>query len=315
MRTGTSPKSPCPEGFAWLSFVLEYLNVGKRAGAFDLWVDAQMMGGANWRADIKAKLGVCDIFILLVSARSMASDFILDEELPVIRERDAKGESVHIYPVLLTPTPIIGLDNVRDKNIRPRDAQPLSKFSMEHDRPQKMSEIADEIAKLAAQISRGSGPGGGPSSTAARLTKIDIGHLPETSYKNLVGRDAELARLDAAWANPEVNILSLVAEGGAGKSALLNEWLTRLRRDNYRGAEVVLGWSFYSQGTQGARDLGRSRSSIGRWSSSAQSAEVEQREREGRGDRRGDDAAARAARARRRRAVAARPRRPPSREN
>jgi hypothetical protein len=243
------PEKPGPEGFAWLSFVLEYLSVGKRAGAFDLWVDTQMMGSANWREDIRAKLGVCDIFILLVSDRSMASDFILDEELPVIRERDAKGEAVHIYPVLLTPTPIVGLDHVRDKNIRPRDAQPLSKFSIEHDRREKMSEIADEIAKLAGQISGSAGSGGRASSTAARLTKIDIGHLPETSYKTLVGRDAELARLDAAWTNPEVNILSLVAEGGAGKSALLNEWLTLLRRENYRGAEVVLGWSFYSQGT------------------------------------------------------------------
>ena len=53
-----------------------------------------------------------------------------------------------------------------------------------------------------------------------------------------------------AWADPKTNILSLVAEGGAGKSALVNEWLTRLRTDNYRGADAVLGWSFYSQGTK-----------------------------------------------------------------
>src|ERR1700720_170308 len=46
------------------------------------------------------------------------------------------------------------------------------------------------------------------------------------------------------------NILSLVAEGGAGKSALVNEWLQRIQADNYRGAEAVLGWSFYSQGTK-----------------------------------------------------------------
>ena len=117
-----------------------------------------------------------------------------------------------------------------------------------------MTKIADEIAALARRIAgrRGvttSDRAAAKSSTAARLAKIDIGHLPETSYKTLVGRDAELARLDAAWENPVVNMLSLVAEGGAGKSALLNEWLTLLRRDNYRGAEVVLGWSFYSQGT------------------------------------------------------------------
>src|SRR3984893_13126168 len=46
------------------------------------------------------------------------------------------------------------------------------------------------------------------------------------------------------------NILSLVAEGGAGKSALVNEWLKRMQADNYRGAEAVLGWSFYSQGSK-----------------------------------------------------------------
>ena len=56
--------------------------------------------------------------------------------------------------------------------------------------------------------------------------------------------------LDAEWEDPNVNILSLVAEGGAGKSALVNEWLTRLRAENYRGAEAVLGWSFYSQGSK-----------------------------------------------------------------
>ncbi len=49
---------------------------------------------------------------------------------------------------------------------------------------------------------------------------------------------------------PKINILSLIAEGGAGKSALVNEWLKRLQADNYRGADAVLGWSFYSQGTK-----------------------------------------------------------------
>ena len=46
------------------------------------------------------------------------------------------------------------------------------------------------------------------------------------------------------------NILSLVAEGGAGKSALVNEWLKRLRAKGYRGATIVLGWSFFSQGSK-----------------------------------------------------------------
>ena len=31
---------------------------------------------------------------------------------------------------------------------------------------------------------------------------------------------------------------------------MVNEWLTRLQADRYRGADCVLGWSFYSQGSK-----------------------------------------------------------------
>ena len=65
-----------------------------------------------------------------------------------------------------------------------------------------------------------------------------------------MGRDAELKRLDDAWADPRTNVISLVAEGGAGKSALVNEWLKRMQADDYSGADAVLGWSFYSQGSK-----------------------------------------------------------------
>jgi hypothetical protein len=81
---------------------------------------------------------------------------------------------------------------------------------------------------------------------------VHITHLPETGYQRLVGRDAELKRLDRAWLDAKINILSLVAEGGAGKSALVNEWIKRMQAYDYPGAETVLGWSFYSQGTESA---------------------------------------------------------------
>src|SRR5262249_34946267 len=55
--------------------------------------------------------------------------------------------------------------------------------------------------------------------------------------------------LDKAWADPHTNIVAFVAWGGVGKSALVNHWLMRLEQENYRGAERVYAWSFYSQGT------------------------------------------------------------------
>jgi tetratricopeptide (TPR) repeat protein len=79
--------------------------------------------------------------------------------------------------------------------------------------------------------------------------KISIARLP-VSGPNLFGRDAELQLLDEAWANPNTNIITFVAWGGVGKTALVNHWVKQdMALDNYRGAEHVYGWSFYSQGT------------------------------------------------------------------
>lgn len=78
--------------------------------------------------------------------------------------------------------------------------------------------------------------------------KISISRLPVTG-RELFGRDEKLNQLDAAWDDPGTHILSLVAWGGVGKSALVNHWLGRMARDDYRGAKLVYAWSFYSQGT------------------------------------------------------------------
>lgn len=79
--------------------------------------------------------------------------------------------------------------------------------------------------------------------------RISIARLP-TSGAELFGRETELKLLDDAWANPTINIVSFVAWGGVGKTALVNHWLKRrMARDNFRGAERVYGWSFFSQGS------------------------------------------------------------------
>jgi tetratricopeptide (TPR) repeat protein len=72
--------------------------------------------------------------------------------------------------------------------------------------------------------------------------------LPITSHE-LFGRERELRQLRLAW-EANTRVVSVVAVGGAGKSALVNRWLREMRDDDYRGAERVLIWSFYSQGTR-----------------------------------------------------------------
>ena len=80
--------------------------------------------------------------------------------------------------------------------------------------------------------------------------KISISRLPITG-SDVFGREEDIAFLDRAWANKEVNVVTIVAWAGVGKSTLINHWLRRMATEHYRSAELIFGWSFYRQGTSG----------------------------------------------------------------
>ena len=86
----------------------------------------------------------------------------------------------------------------------------------------------------------------------ARLApkKISVARLPVTG-SDVFGREEDIAFLDRAWANKDVNVVTIVAWAGVGKSTLVNHWLRRMAAEHYRSAELVFGWSFYRQGTSG----------------------------------------------------------------
>jgi Protein kinase domain len=80
--------------------------------------------------------------------------------------------------------------------------------------------------------------------------KISVARLPVTG-SDVFGREEDLAFLDAAWANQHINIVTIVAWAGVGKSTLVNHWHGRMAAEHYRSAELVFGWSFYRQGSSG----------------------------------------------------------------
>ncbi|MDQ1352918.1 MAG: hypothetical protein QG657_3224, partial [Acidobacteriota bacterium] len=67
------------------------------------------------------------------------------------------------------------------------------------------------------------------------MDNISLSRLPVTGDR-LFGREKELKMLDEAWADCQTDILTLVAWGGVGKTALVNQWLNRMKTDNYLGA-------------------------------------------------------------------------------
>ena len=74
--------------------------------------------------------------------------------------------------------------------------------------------------------------------------------MPVTG-SDVFGREDDIAFLDRAWADKDVNVVTIVAWAGVGKSTLVNHWLRQMAAKHYRSAELVFGWSFYRQGTSG----------------------------------------------------------------
>ena len=80
--------------------------------------------------------------------------------------------------------------------------------------------------------------------------KVSVARLPITGSE-VFGREEDIAFLDAAWTNQSINVVTIVAWAGVGKSTLVNHWLGGMAAEHYRSARLVFGWSFYRQGSSG----------------------------------------------------------------
>jgi tetratricopeptide (TPR) repeat protein len=203
----------------WKDRLVTHLGVLQQEGLLDLWDDRRIGAGGNWYQKIQEAIAKASVAVLLVSADFLTSNFILSEEVP----------RLHVKWLARM-------------NLRPKDGKPISSGD-EHLIDADLAAIADEIADIIGPTMEMPKKEGyvplGPE-------KISLAKLPSTNPE-LFGRDKELKMLDEVWDNTSTNIITLVAWGGVGKTALVNTWLHQMQQNNFRGAEHVFGWSFYSQ--------------------------------------------------------------------
>lgn len=97
-------------------------------------------------------------------------------------------------------------------------------------------------------------------STAQDKGKRDLSRIQRYTPAELIGREDELAGLDAAWdkashgETPRPHVLTYVALGGEGKTALIAHWAAQLAGRGWPGCDAAFAWSFYSQGTRDQGD-------------------------------------------------------------
>ncbi len=86
--------------------------------------------------------------------------------------------------------------------------------------------------------------------------RFEISRIIKYAPEELIGREAEIKLLSGAWekavrGEPErPHVLTFVALGGEGKTALVAKWAAGLAHKDWPGCDAAFAWSFYSQGTR-----------------------------------------------------------------
>ena len=209
-----------------------------------VWDDRKIDAGDTWYPEIKDAINRARVAVCLISADFLASKFCVKEEIPAFLQR-RETEGVVILPVLVRPCFWKKTEWLNQMQMLPRDGKSLA-ADFKDDFDTVFAAVAEQIFEVIDNPDYQ--PPAPPASVWAMPEKLDTSRLPVTGSE-LFGRQAQLELLDEAWDSAATNVVSFVAWGGVGKSTLVNKWLEQLAKDNYRGAQRVYAWSFYSQGT------------------------------------------------------------------
>ena len=185
----------------------------------------------------KTNLAIC-----LVSEHFLASSFCQDEEMPfLLRERQRGG--LEIFPILIRHCPWRDFPWLKKLQMLPGGGK-----SLVDDFAGREHVVFSDLYEQALEFIRDKKRPERPKTTFDAPKLLDVSRLPETGSL-LFGRRDELNLLDKTWDDENTNIIIFKAHGGVGKSTLVRVWTEKMDEDNYRGAEAVYAWSFYSQGT------------------------------------------------------------------
>jgi hypothetical protein len=162
--TGPGPSvfvSYSHEDEAWKDRVVQHLRVLQHQGDLDLWDDRRIVPGEPWHDAIWRALGSSSVALLLVSANSLTSEFILDKEVPELLRRRAT-EGLRLIPVILRPCAWRDVSWLASIQAFPRDGRPLSSLP-EH-------EVDAELAALAREVRRSHADAGAKTASGSPVS-------------------------------------------------------------------------------------------------------------------------------------------------
>jgi hypothetical protein len=128
------------------SQLMSHLGVLGHAHRAKAWSDDQIAAGANWKGEIFQAIDGAKAAVLLITANSLTSDFILKTEVPRILDRRGRG-GLQVVPIIGRPCPWQQHTWLTDMNVRPKNGDPVWRDSAVH-ADAKLTDIVNEIAQM-----------------------------------------------------------------------------------------------------------------------------------------------------------------------
>ena len=127
----------------WKNRLVTHLGVLAKQDLIKLWDDRCINAGQDWYQEIQNAMEVARVAILLVSANSLTSDFILREEVQRLLER-REEEGLLIFPVIVEPCDWEAVPWLCRMQLHPIDGRPLSSCR-KHQIDADLTAIAKEV--------------------------------------------------------------------------------------------------------------------------------------------------------------------------
>ncbi len=132
----------------WLDMLLKHLRPLARARGFLIWDDRSVGPGEEWREQISAALSEAEVAVLLVSPDYLASDFVLNEEMPIIFKA-AQEQGLRIGWIAVEPS-LYEVSEIAHFQSRNDPLRPLALLSPSQ-RAKAFVKISRRIAEIAGR--------------------------------------------------------------------------------------------------------------------------------------------------------------------
>jgi len=141
--------SYCHRDEDWKRRIAIHLGVLKQQGLLELWCDGDIGVGQDSRAQVQLNLLSAKAAVLLISADFLASDFVLNDDVPRLLEQHEQA-GMHLVPVLIRDCAWEAVPWLERLQMLPRDAKPVAELP-ESQIVRALADVAREVLQLVAR--------------------------------------------------------------------------------------------------------------------------------------------------------------------